>query len=146
MKCYYSHTSHLCALFVLSVQTLEATVELTTTNTTSPRQEERLLARTHRLATPHMSVIPYSNPALSPRPWRRYWNKTLYVSSVAIHLTCMSILNSNWMLMNFNSWRKRVETSLSWTSQSLIQRKLVCIMHILIFQAISCKCARLFVT
>uniref|UniRef100_A0A672R9B7 Sorting nexin-2 n=1 Tax=Sinocyclocheilus grahami TaxID=75366 RepID=A0A672R9B7_SINGR len=40
VKCYYSHTSHLCALFVLSVQTPEATVELTLTNTTSQGRRE----------------------------------------------------------------------------------------------------------
>ncbi len=40
VKCYYSHSSHLCALFVLSVQTLEATVELTLTNTTSQGRRE----------------------------------------------------------------------------------------------------------
>uniref|UniRef100_A0A9J7ZZM0 PX domain-containing protein n=1 Tax=Cyprinus carpio carpio TaxID=630221 RepID=A0A9J7ZZM0_CYPCA len=40
VKCCYSHTSHLCALFVLSVQTPEATVELTLTSTTSQGRRE----------------------------------------------------------------------------------------------------------
>lgn len=56
-----------------------------------------------------MSLIPFTNPVLSTRPWRRYWNKTPHVPSDAFinYLCGVLIVTTCWYLLTAGGGRKQ---------------------------------------